>query len=36
MGYEEAKKAIEESIAAADLGYIDLYGLFRARHPKMY
>lgn len=24
MGYEEAKKAIEESIAAADLGYIDL------------
>jgi diketogulonate reductase-like aldo/keto reductase len=26
MGYEKAKKAIEESIAAADLGYIDLYG----------
>ncbi|KAJ6131432.1 Aldehyde reductase [Penicillium sp. IBT 18751x] len=24
MGYELAKKAIEESIAAADLGYIDL------------
>jgi Aldo/keto reductases, related to diketogulonate reductase len=26
MGYEKAKKAIEESIAAANLGYIDLYG----------
>lgn len=26
MGYDEAKKAIEESIAAANLGYIDLYG----------
>lgn len=25
MGYEKAKQAIEESIAAADLGYIDLY-----------
>lgn len=25
MGYEEAKRAIEESIAAANLGYIDLY-----------
>lgn len=36
MGYEEAKKAIEESIAAAYLGYIDLYGLFHLRHPKMY
>jgi diketogulonate reductase-like aldo/keto reductase len=26
MGYEKAKRAIEESIAAANLGYIDLYG----------
>ncbi|KAJ5601959.1 Aldo/keto reductase subgroup [Penicillium lagena] len=26
MGYEKAKQAIEESIAAANLGYIDLYG----------
>lgn len=25
MGYEAAKQAIEESVAAADLGYIDLY-----------
>lgn len=25
MGYESAKQAIEESLAAADLGYIDLY-----------
>jgi diketogulonate reductase-like aldo/keto reductase len=25
MGYEAAKKAIEESIEAANLGYIDLY-----------
>lgn len=25
MGYEKAKKAIEESIADANLGYIDLY-----------
>lgn len=25
MGYEKAKRAIEESIAAANLGYIDLY-----------
>jgi diketogulonate reductase-like aldo/keto reductase len=28
MGYEKAKQAIEESIAAANLGYIDLYELF--------
>lgn len=26
MGYDKAKQAIEESIAAANLGYIDLYG----------
>jgi diketogulonate reductase-like aldo/keto reductase len=26
MGYEKSKKAIEESIADANLGYIDLYG----------
>jgi diketogulonate reductase-like aldo/keto reductase len=25
MGYEKSKKAIEESIADANLGYIDLY-----------
>lgn len=25
MGYENAKQAISESIAAANLGYIDLY-----------
>ena len=36
MGYEEAKIAIKESIVAADLGYIDLYGLLRLRYPKMY
>ncbi|CAG8924998.1 unnamed protein product [Penicillium salamii] len=29
MGYEKAKRAIEESIAAANLGYIDLYAVFR-------
>lgn len=29
MGYEKAKRAIEESIAAANLGYIDLYALPR-------
>lgn len=27
MGYEKAKQAIEESIAAANLEYIDLYAL---------
>jgi len=27
MGYEKAKRAIEESITAANLGYIDLYAL---------
>jgi diketogulonate reductase-like aldo/keto reductase len=27
MGYEKAKQAIEESIAAANLKYIDLYAL---------
>ncbi|KAJ5307656.1 Aldo/keto reductase subgroup [Penicillium atrosanguineum] len=36
MGYEQAKKAIEESIAAANLGYIDLYGLLRLRYPTLY
>jgi diketogulonate reductase-like aldo/keto reductase len=36
MGYEEAKKAIEESLAAADLGYIDLYGRSPLRYPKIY
>lgn len=25
MGYEKAKQAIEESLASANLGYIDLY-----------
>jgi diketogulonate reductase-like aldo/keto reductase len=28
MGYEKAKQAIEESVAAADLGYIDLFVSF--------
>jgi diketogulonate reductase-like aldo/keto reductase len=27
MGYEKAKQAIEESIAAANLEYIDLYAM---------
>lgn len=27
MGYEKAKQAIEESIAAANIGYIDLYAI---------
>lgn len=25
MGYEKAKQSIEESVAKANLGYIDLY-----------
>lgn len=36
MGYEQAKKAIEESIAAANLGYIDLYGLLCLRCSTTY
>lgn len=36
MGYEAAKKAIEESIEAAGLGYIDLYGTLRLRYLEMH
>lgn len=35
MGYEKAKQAIEESIAAADLGYIDLYAHLPPIVPKL-